>query len=44
MKMYAGSGCIYPHFLDLGTSCEVSDQHHASAALSTGEEPLVPIG
>jgi hypothetical protein len=26
-----GSGCIDPHFLDLGTSCEVSGQLHAPA-------------
>jgi hypothetical protein len=34
MKAY-GSGCIDPHFLDLGTS-----QLHAPGALPPGKEPL----
>jgi hypothetical protein len=39
-----GSGFIDPHFLDLGSSWEVSGQLHAPAALPPGKEPAVRIG
>jgi hypothetical protein len=34
-----GSGCIDPHFLDLGTSWRLSGQLHAPATLPPGKEP-----
>jgi hypothetical protein len=38
-----GSGCIDPHFLDLGTKLEVSGQLHAPAALPRGKSPRYPL-
>jgi hypothetical protein len=39
MKTYGGNGCIYPRFLDLGTSCKSVGQLHAPAALTLVKEP-----
>jgi hypothetical protein len=38
-----GSGCIEPHFLDLGTSFKVSGQLHAPPALPPGKGPRYPF-
>jgi hypothetical protein len=38
-----GSGCIDPHFLDLGTNCGASGELHAPAALPPGKEPPMPF-
>jgi hypothetical protein len=43
MKAYGGSGCIDPHFIDLGLE-RGECQLHALTVLPAGKEPQVPIG
>jgi hypothetical protein len=44
LKAYGGSIGVAPRILNLGTSLEMSGQHHAPAALSLRKEHRVPVG